>query len=154
MVLRFREVTFKSSLFDHLHNDRNLQHIGIILKPSVGLGGGSEGGTSATSQTRQEAEQKAFTKEASRNKRATKRLANRASWRCCGLQTHPTPKLLASQNVVFCHGPGITHFPRGSAQLVAHPPAAAPLGAGNTVPKEHLKIYSEKCVSVWVKGHS
>ena len=124
----------------------------------LGWEGEVKNSTSATSQTLQEAEQqKTFTKEASRNKRAMKTLANRASWRCCGLQTHAIPKLLASSNVFFCHGPGITHFPRGSTQLIAHSPTVAPHGAGNTVPKEHsvyLNIYSEKCVSVWVKGHS
>lgn len=113
----------------------------------LGWEGGVKNGTSATSQSLQEAEQQqSFTKEASRNK-TIKRLANRASWRCCGLQTHSTPKLLSSSNVFFCHGPGITPFPRGSTQLTAHSPTVAPRGAGNTVPKEHsvcLNIYSEK----------
>lgn len=59
--------------------------------------------------------------------------------------------------VWICHGPGISHFLRGSTELVAHSPTAAPRGTGNTVPKKHsvyLKIYSEKCVSIWVKGDS
>lgn len=42
MVVRFREVSFKPSLFDHLDNDQNLQHTGVILEPSIGLGGSSE----------------------------------------------------------------------------------------------------------------
>lgn len=144
-VARFREVSFKSSLFDHLDNDKNLQLTGIILEPSIELGRGSGGGTSA--------QQKAFTKEASRNKRAMKRLANRPSWRCCGLQPHPTSKLLASSNVFFVMDQ--ESLPEGQYSLIAHSPTVAPHGAGKTVPKEHsvwLNIYSEKCISIWVKG--
>jgi len=158
MVVHFREVSFQSGLFGHLDNNQNLQHTGIILESSIGWEGEEKNSTSATSQILQEAEQqKAFTKEASGKKRATKRLADRASWRCCGLQTHPTPKLLASSHVFFCHEPGITHLPRDSTQLMAHSPTVASHTAGNTVPKEHsayLNIYSEKCVSVAVKRHS
>lgn len=42
MVVHFREVSFKPSLFGHWDNDQNLQSTGITLEPSVGLGGGSE----------------------------------------------------------------------------------------------------------------
>lgn len=43
MVVQFREVSFKPSLFDRADNDPNLQRTGIILDPSVGSGpGGSE----------------------------------------------------------------------------------------------------------------
>lgn len=56
--------------------------------------------TSATSQRVQEAErQRAFTKAATEQPSA-----NRASWRRCGLQTHPAPKPLASSRVVFVVG--------------------------------------------------
>lgn len=42
MVVNFREVSFKPSLFDYWDNDQNLQGTGITLEPSVGLGGRSE----------------------------------------------------------------------------------------------------------------
>lgn len=63
VVLILGKLPSNPTLFDHLDNDANLQHAGIILEPSIGWEGKVKDSTSATSQTLLEAKQKkTFTK--------------------------------------------------------------------------------------------